>query len=512
MTVRDATGGLHARGRDAARALFACFGATHILFLHYALVPAAAWALTGAGAGLGAWAWVRSRRRSSATPALSPAERAERLALLVLALGLCVLGGEGHFVYANLDWMVRDGVLADLVLHRWPLSYELRGETLFLRAPLGMYLLPATIGKVAGLGAAHLAMLLQNAMLLWWVLVAFSGSARSSGQRWTGIAVFVVFSGMDIVPSALMGLGESLRSGTPFQIPSHLEWWAVRFQYSSHLTQLFWVPQHALAGWAFAAIYWDEARTGRFSWRPLALVPLLPLWSPLAAMGTLPFCVYVLWTGVWRRIDSTTLATLAAAGVLALPALLFLSTGGGTVEHEMQLLGLQFATRYLVFVPVEFGLFALLLRRSAPRPEWVLATATLLAIPFLRFGVANDFVMRASIPALALLSFLVAHALRLPETGRRWRRSLVAILLAGAVTPLSEVRAAVTMPVWPFSTCELLDAWMQQPRPIPRTTHYLVDATRFARLPVWAGASEKALVRHREVRCWDPPPEPRSTK
>ena len=41
----------------------------------------------------------------------------------------------------------------------------------------------------------------------------------------------------------------------------HLEQWA-GLQFSGHLTQAFWVPQHALAGWFFAAFYmlWRDRR------------------------------------------------------------------------------------------------------------------------------------------------------------------------------------------------------------------------------------------------------------
>src|SRR3974390_202401 len=36
---------------------------------------------------------------------------------VIAATSLCVLGGEGHFFFANYDWLTRDAVLADLVQH-----------------------------------------------------------------------------------------------------------------------------------------------------------------------------------------------------------------------------------------------------------------------------------------------------------------------------------------------------------------------------------------------------------
>ena len=108
------------------------------------------------------------------------------------------------------------------------------------------------------------------------------------------IAFFLLFSGLDVVPWAL---GWDRLSKNSWEFPLHLEWWAGPIQYSSHVTQLFWVPQHALAGWAFAAFYlrWRE---GAVNAPTLALVfGLCVFWSPLAAIGALPFLLLpVSWT------------------------------------------------------------------------------------------------------------------------------------------------------------------------------------------------------------------------
>ena len=80
---------------------------------------------------------------------------------LAVAVGVgcawTVCGGTGHLVYANLDWHLRDAVLHDLVVGRWPVGYGVHGgqETL-LRAPLGYYLPAALVGKSArAAGSPH---------------------------------------------------------------------------------------------------------------------------------------------------------------------------------------------------------------------------------------------------------------------------------------------------------------------------------------------------------------------
>ena len=110
----------------------------------------------------------RSRRRGAAVPGRGDehVDRPVAAACLGLALVLCLLGGQTHAFFANDDWLIRDAVLADLVARPWPVEYERGGEMLFQRAPLGMYLVPALAGKIAGLGVAHLALLVQNTLVI----------------------------------------------------------------------------------------------------------------------------------------------------------------------------------------------------------------------------------------------------------------------------------------------------------------------------------------------------------
>ena len=68
---------------------------------------------------------------------------------VAIAVVACLLGGHGHVFYTPDDWIVRDAVLADLVQHPWPPRYRIDGQDFLLRAPLGLYLVPATVGKVA---------------------------------------------------------------------------------------------------------------------------------------------------------------------------------------------------------------------------------------------------------------------------------------------------------------------------------------------------------------------------
>ena len=113
---------------------------------------------------------------------------------MATGFGLCLLGGQGHLLYAAEDWLIRDAVVADLSASALP-AYAWNGATWVLRAPLGMYLLPGALGRLAGLGAAHGLMFVQNACLIGCSLYLI---AEAFQQRTLGfLAIFVLFSGLD---------------------------------------------------------------------------------------------------------------------------------------------------------------------------------------------------------------------------------------------------------------------------------------------------------------------------
>ena len=164
------------------------------------LAPAAgAMVLIGCAASL----WIVARATAGDQAGLLAARVEPRTLVLCggLAVALCVLGGEGHFFFANYDWLNRDAVLADLVRQRFPVSYAYEGSAYVLRAPLGMYLIPAAVGKLLGLHAAHLALLTQNATILALTLVLVAAAAP--GRRLIFLAVFVTFTGVEIVGSVV---------------------------------------------------------------------------------------------------------------------------------------------------------------------------------------------------------------------------------------------------------------------------------------------------------------------
>ena len=417
-----------------------------------------------------------------------------------VSLLLYLLGGEGRLFFANADWQVRDAVLRDLTINSWPFIYPTGGDPLVLRAPLGMFLLPALVGKLCGLAAADYALLVQNSLLLTILLTLGSTLFSDTRSRVIALAVVMSFSGMDI-------LGQLLRTLYGGDVlPDHIERWAW-IQFSSHVTQAFWVPQHALSGWYGALLFllWKQAwlRLGAF----FAFFPLLVLLSPLGMIGSLPFAL-------WAGLKSLFTRTLAVADIilpsltllLSVPALFYLSAGGGEVGVRLFSVSPLIYGLFIAFeaLPYLAAVAALGAKDSQTRISLAIVAVCLLLAPFVQIGELSDFVMRASITSLAILSVLVAKVLAAQdESGLIWRRLLILVLAVGSVTIMFELRRSMIYRPSPRVQCSLPSAW-DQVAELPITT----KATYFAPLtllPRFLQPRRAAIVPiSRDPRtCWD---------
>lgn len=374
------------------------------------------------------------------------------------------LGGTGHFMFANSDWHTRDAVLHDLVVSPWPVGYgSMSGHETLLRTTVAYFLPAALAGKAFGLGVAQQFLYIWTALGVWLFLAQVLTLVPG---RWyvvpVTLCVVVLFSGMDFV-------GWLLGAGTRFlhlwTIADHLEWWARDFQYSSLTTQLFWVPNHALAGWLLTGfLLRQERRTTVDALLPTLAVGLM-LWSPLTGIGMLPFFL-------WKVLSSLRTVRFSAALLPGawLPALLlavpiggYLTMSSSSVDHGTvtQLTGLGLA-RIAQFYVLEIGMVGLVCCAVLPSSYAVLALVVLAVLPFFHVGPSNDLVMRASIPALVVIVIQSCRALSLETTPGRKRNLqflLSGLLIVGAVTAVGEIARAILLPSWPAnSVATLIDA------------------------------------------------------
>jgi hypothetical protein len=379
---------------------------------------------------------------------------------IAIAVGIgclwTLLGGVDHLFYTNFDWHMRDAVLHDLVASRWPVGYGLRdGMDTLLRAPLGYYLPAALIGKLTTLPTAHLALLAWTAAGTALFLLQVVSLVDSTAQAaFTAIIIVIFFSGADIV-GYLINYGDRFRRD--WNITTHLEWWAGSYQYSSMTTQLFWVPNHAFGGWLMIGLLYRGALAGDLEPMLPILLVAAALWSPLTALGLVPF---VLWRGV-REIFIRRSSRLLHPKVWA-PALLvgfavcaYLTLAAGSVPKGSTLAAsgdaIMSVLRQLQFFILEAGLLGWAIILIRPSAEITIALCFLAVLPAVYLGPGNDLVMRASIPGITVLAISAASNLLNEKAKLKKKAFLSGLLMVGAMTPIAEIARAVLYPAWPIN-------------------------------------------------------------
>lgn len=443
-------------------------------------------------AGLSAILTIGLFRRSAQLPRVSIQAL---IGCMALAATLLVLGGEGRLFYANIDWQVRDAVLRDMAINPWPFAYLVDGQPILLRAPIGMYLIPAVAWKLSGPGVAALVLLFQNTLLIGTAFCLASMLFDKTRDKLVALAVVTAFGGLDLVGSHVAGT-----------VPlDSLEGWLPGLQYSSTVTLAFWVPQHALAGWLPGVLFLltrvGRLRTDAF----LASVPLVALWSPLGLIGALPWAVLAGIDAIRRgQLNLSLLAMPALASLSVLPGLAYMAASGDNVG--LRLLP-DSTARILAFLAIEVvpwlvAVVALADKSRFGRAVPFTALGILVVLPYVQIGWSNDLMMRGSIPSLIILALLAADAMTGPVIWRQpgWHWWLAATALLATPTGLHEVRRALAHPAIGGGTCSFFKAWDQSFATFPKGS-YLAPLDKF---PRWLIGSPVTFVPVVEPeRCWN---------
>ena len=379
------------------------------------------------------------------------------LALVLLcALLWTFFSGIGGLFYQTEDHYGRNAIFSDMLNHTWPVYFE--GTPYALTYYIAYWLLPALLAKgaaaVLGLGAlwgaANAALFLQTLWYLVLSLLLFLSllRAKSLVKSTLALLLFVLFSGMD-------GLA------IPFFADwwnNQLEWWAQGYQFSSNTTCLFWVYNQALPAWLALLLLLDHpGDVGSFALIGLAAFPFSPM--PFIALMVYFVGLAIVKGGALMRkhgapagIRQLLLSCMTARNLLAciciapafIPYFMANAASGGAPFRFDIYVGsygaAQAVIRLLLFLLIEFGAYALIIRRRFQQnPVFLLTALSLLLAPMFRIGYGQDFSMRASIPGLMAMCLFCGRYLLAEKNVSRLGAAALALLLAvGCITPAME--------------------------------------------------------------------------
>lgn len=394
--------------------------------------------------------------------------------LFLVLLWLWLSHGPGG-LHQNVDWFKHHAITNFLTENPWPAEGRVGdlGDAT-LRYSLGWYLVPALVLKITGGAFQNLVLLAWSALgviLFFSLLPSTVGNARAA--MLIAPLVFIVFGGADLLGAFLSGYG----AGPKY----HFEWWASWIEFPANTTSLYWVPQHALPAWLGIALLMRQNTRPTLLRYAALLTSAIAFWSPFIAMGLLPFLAALAWRhGLknlafdWRAVAATfllagPLGLYLVAGAESIPAG-FIASVPCIPDHPHCFTW----GSYALFLFIEITLVLIILFLRNPKENFLVAAAiTLCLIPLYRIGIYNDFAMRASIPALAVLAILSAKTLVAGPP--RYSAAVVVVLLLALPTSVGEIYRGflhADAGIRPETTFD--DPWAAQ---------YLRQY--FAPLPVW---------------------------
>ncbi len=209
---------------------------------------------------------------------------------------LVALSGIGGVLWQTQDHSSRNGIFNALVEMPWPpKGVTAKGSTVGLCYYIGFWLPAAVVGKLTNLTVGYIFQMVWASLgigLIWLLICSFHKKVVIYP-----LVIVLFFSGLDSIGYLIvthMYKVTRLQSGNwasfggvpPFCY--HIEWWARYFQFSSHITQLFWVFNQALPVWLSTIVLIAEKNNKNL----VFIMGLTLLSSTLPFVGLIPIFVW----------------------------------------------------------------------------------------------------------------------------------------------------------------------------------------------------------------------------
>ena len=322
---------------------------------------------------------------------------------------------------------------------------------------IGFWLPSALVGKVLGLRAGYYAQAVWAVLGI--VLVYYLICVLLKRVAVWPLFIFVFFSGLDI-----LGIFLTAQDPATFECKWHLEWWGTPYQYSSMTTQLFWVFNQSIPAWVCTMMAYMQKNNRNIvfilacsmlcSTFPFVGLLLLALFFCLSRKYDEMEAVRTAGTREKIRVyisciikDTCTLQNVAGGGLIGITSFLYLTCNySGAYIMGENIKGPEFdnsLAKLILFLIVEIGVYvALIYKYNKENKMFYFIVLCLSIIPPVKVGYSTDFCMRASIPALLLLTVLVIKTLAESWEKRDYRvfAGLILVLVLGSATPALEFR------------------------------------------------------------------------
>ena len=322
------------------------------------------------------------------------------------------------------DWDRNYPVFNLLIDNPWLHAIEIHDQAYFLRYYVAWYAVPSLFAKIFGVHLLTLFVVIWTTLgIVGMLFLAFSHLNKTS-YLFVAALIFFFFSGLDILYAFYYGYVEPVNS-------RWLQWYNGWGHIGSNIFNAAWVPQHLIGCGIGTCIFFYNRRLA-VHYGALILT-VVSMWSPFCAVGILPIAAYALVKEGCRT--PLTAPNLLAAPLILTPILLYLTQGTGQIPFMFAWEFHRFLfSDFILFCIAEFLLIAFILCLMLPQQKLLISILGifLTALCLMRYGVNNDLLMRASMPAICIMAILAVKALL---EIKDWRQEILVVYLLVAAFP-----------------------------------------------------------------------------
>lgn len=332
--------------------------------------------------------------------------------VIVFLLSVGYSAGWGRFTYQVWDWEKHNTVLKDLIERPWPVYYFNGDEHSMLTYYIGQYMVPALFGKVCG--SFRMAEIMnyiwaEIGLFLIYINLIRILQIRKWPMQWLTGILLAHFNGPLLLAQKVISM---IYPDHPAVITAS-EWFAcgndLLLQYTNHFVSLQYVFPQVLVIWLLLLLFYEHREMPQHY-----ITLLLPgaIFGVLSFAGAVPFAIGYVFFLLYKDKDiKKLLAQIFSIQncicFFTFGAVLILYYYGNVLSAKPEYISFRRMDYggaiwfYIVFVGMLVLLNGLLIFADNKKNFiFYIATFILLVIPFYRMGIANDFGMRCSIPAL----------------------------------------------------------------------------------------------------------------
>lgn len=340
------------------------------------------------------------------------------IALFIIAFITVLVSGVGEYVYSMVDHVFRRAIFNDLISYKWPVIYDystqynprviaVLGKTQGTTALVyytTFWMPSALVGKLFGNAAGNIFLLIWTTLGVWLTLVGTTMFIRRIS--WAVPIIFITFSGLDVIPNIV-------QSVTQYEGFMAVEHWLPAFAYMSNFTQLSNVFNQCVPIWVLTVMLMLSSNV-----RSTGFIGSLSFaYSPWATIGMIPLALALAFRKELQpeKKPKVILSLLHPAGIISCAVMLGIfgpyymvstsaSDESGLAWKFCRNFG-EFLLFWVLLMVIELVPFVLVLwKREKKEPLFIASVITLAIIPVYKISYFNDFSMRASLPALFVIS------------------------------------------------------------------------------------------------------------